>query len=64
MRQRFIAFSLLVVGSGLIAVALAGLPALAVTGFLDQPKDTTHSWDQQVRDHTRDLMDQGRATFH
>jgi len=62
-RQRFIAFSLLVVGSGLIAVALAGLPALAVTGFLDQPKDTTHSWDQQVRDHTRDLMDQGRATF-
>ena len=31
MRQRFIAFSLLIIGSGLIAVALAGMPGLAYT---------------------------------
>ena len=62
MKQRFIAALSLVAGGGLVAVALTGIPAHAVTGFLDQ-SDATHPWDQQVRTHTRDLMDQGREAF-
>jgi hypothetical protein len=62
MKQRFIAALSLVAGGGLVAVALTGIPAQAVTGFLDQ-SDPTHAWDQQVRAHTRDLMDQGREAF-
>src|SRR5438132_9302572 len=63
MRLRFVAFLFVLVGLALIAVATAGLPALAVSGFLDQTGDTAHPWDQQVRDHTRGLMDQGREVF-
>src|SRR6266542_790907 len=63
MRLRIVAFLLLTIGSGLTAIALAGLPALAVSGFLDQPTDATHVWDQGIRDHTRQLMDQGREVF-
>jgi cytochrome c1 len=63
MRLRFVAFFFVLVGLALIAVATAGLPALAVSGFLDQTGDTAHPWDQQVRDHTRGLMDQGREVF-
>ena len=64
MRLRFVAFLFVLVGLALIAVATAGLPALAVSGFLDQTGDTAHPWDQQVRDHTRGLMDQGAALEH
>jgi len=63
MRLRLVAFFLLVVGLALIAVATAGLPAMAVSGFLDQPNDTNRGWDQQVRDHTRGLIDHGREVF-
>jgi cytochrome c5 len=61
MRLRAIAFALIF--GGVVLIALASLPALAVSGFLDQPADGTHVWDQQLRDNTRSLMDQGRGTF-
>src|SRR5579859_951673 len=61
MRLRAFAFLLLILGGVLILAA--SLPALAVSGFLDQPADSTHLWDQQIRDHTRALMDQGREVF-
>src|SRR5947208_910456 len=61
MKLRAFAFLLLIVGGALIMTA--SLPALAISGFLDQPTDSTHVWDQQVRDHTRLLMDQGREVF-
>ena len=63
MRMKLVAFFLVVVGLALVAVATAGVPAMAVSGFLDQTGDTAHPWDQQVRDHTRSLMDQGREVF-
>jgi mono/diheme cytochrome c family protein len=63
MRLRAFAFLLLLIGVVLLAIALTGGPAQAVSGFLDQPTDSTHVWDQQVRDHTRQLMDQGREVF-
>jgi hypothetical protein len=63
MRLRLVALFLVVAGLALVAVATAGVPAMAVTGFLDQNGDTAHPWDQQVRDHTRGLMDQGREVF-
>src|SRR5436190_6865704 len=61
MRLRAFAFLLVILGGALILAA--SLPALAVSGFLDQPTDSTHLWDQQIRDHTRDMMDQGREAF-
>jgi mono/diheme cytochrome c family protein len=61
MPRRTLALLLLLVGASLIALASA--PALAVRGFLDQPPDSTHPWDQQLRDNTRQLMDQGREVF-
>jgi hypothetical protein len=63
MKLRIIAFLLLVTGAALVATAMVGVPAFAVTGFLDQPADTAHTWDQQIRDNTRGLMDQGREVF-
>jgi hypothetical protein len=61
MKVRAFAFFLLLLGAGLITVAVA--PAIAVSGFLDQTSDSSHAWDQQVRGHTRELMDQGREVF-
>jgi hypothetical protein len=61
MKLRFIGLLLLILGVALIA--LASLPALAVSGFLDRPNDSTHAWDRQLRDNARQLMDQGRETF-
>lgn len=61
MRLRAFAFLLLIVGGALILAA--SLPALAVSGFLDQPTDSSNVWDQQIRSHTRDMMDQGREVF-
>jgi len=58
MRLRAIAFVLMI--GGVVLIGVASLPALAVSGFLDQPPDGTHPWDQQLRDNTRSLMDQGR----
>jgi mono/diheme cytochrome c family protein len=53
-----------VLGGLLLAVlGLAGPSVLAVSGFLDQPADTGHPWDAQVREHTRTLEDQGREVF-
>src|SRR5438270_4718492 len=63
MRLRLVAFLFVLVGLALIAVATAGMPAMAVSGFLDQNGDTMHPWDQGIRDHTRSLMDQGREVF-
>jgi hypothetical protein len=63
MRLRLVAFLFVLVGLALIAVATAGVPAMAVSGFLDQNGDTMHPWDQGIRDHTRGLMDQGREVF-
>jgi len=63
MRLRGIAVVLLIAGIGLITVAVSGLPALAVSGFLDQGPDPAHPWDQQIRDNTRTMIDQGRETF-
>jgi mono/diheme cytochrome c family protein len=54
---------LLIVGAVLIAVGLVGHSAAAVSGFVDQPADPTHVWDQQIRDRTRQLIEQGRQVF-
>jgi hypothetical protein len=35
----------------LIGVPLADMPALAVSGLLDQPADTSQPCDQQLREH-------------
>src|SRR5262249_44485301 len=61
MKLRFLGLLLLILGVALIA--LASLPALAVSGFLDRPDDSTHAWDRQLRDNVRQLVDQGRETF-
>src|SRR5437868_8643995 len=63
MKVKLVAVLLVLAGCVLIAVALAGGPALAVSGFLDQSSDASHAWDQRVRDNTRQLMDQGREVF-
>ena len=63
MKSKGLPLLLLAAGAGLIAIALLGAPALAVTGFLDQGPDGTHVWDQNIRDHTRGMMDQGREVF-
>src|SRR5436305_11377253 len=63
MKVNLVALLLALAGCILIAVALAGGPALAVSGFLDQSSDASHGWDQRVRDNTRQLMDQGREVF-
>jgi mono/diheme cytochrome c family protein len=62
MKHRIMASLLLLAGSSLLVVGL-GAPVSAISGFLDQSGDANHVWDQQVRDHTRALMDQGRETF-
>jgi mono/diheme cytochrome c family protein len=51
------------VGAGLLVLGLAGPTVSAVSGFLDQPADSAHAWDDQVRSHTRAMMDQGREVF-
>ncbi len=63
MRIRVFSVFGLVAGVGLLAVGLAGVPAFAVSGFLDAPGDAQHTWDQQVRNNTRSMMDQGREAF-
>jgi mono/diheme cytochrome c family protein len=63
MRLTALSLGLVLVGVALIAAGMIGLPALAVSGFLDQPADPAHPWDSQVRTHTRDLIDQGREVF-
>ncbi len=63
MRLRFVSIVGLSAGAILLFVGLAGLPAFAVSGFLDAPPDGRHPWDQQIRDNTRQLVDQGRETF-
>ncbi|HEY3059681.1 MAG TPA: hypothetical protein VGL99_11970 [Chloroflexota bacterium] len=63
MKLRLASITVVLVGCGLIAAALMSTPGMAVSGFLDQPADTAHAWDAQVRAHTRELMDQGREVF-
>src|SRR5690348_2575009 len=61
MKLRVVAVVLLT--AGLVLILAAGLPAFAVSGFLDQTSDSSHVWDQQVRDHAGQLEDQGRQVF-
>jgi hypothetical protein len=61
--MRVRAFAVLLLLAGLVLILVASLPALAISGFLDHSNDSTHVWDQQIRGHTGDLMDQGRETF-
>lgn len=63
MKVRIISLLGMCCGVALIAAALVGPSTLAVSGFLDQSADANHVWDQQIRDHTRGLIDQGREVF-
>jgi hypothetical protein len=63
MKVRLVALFSVFIGCALIATALLGGPAAAISGFLDQTGDPAHPWDQQIRGNTRDLMDQGREVF-
>jgi cytochrome c5 len=54
--------ALLLLAAGAILILAASLPAIAQGGFLDESAPN-HPWDQQVRDNTRSLIDQGRQTF-
>jgi mono/diheme cytochrome c family protein len=59
MRVNVVALALLLLGAGLIGAAVAS----AQGGFLEQTSDASHPWDQQLRDNTSSMMDQGRQTF-
>lgn len=63
MKHNVVAYILLVVGAALVGAAFVGDPSLALGGFLDQSSDGNHPWDQQVRNNTSAMMDQGRQTF-
>jgi hypothetical protein len=61
MKVRLSALLLLAVGA--ILILAASLPSFAQGGFLDEGAPPGHPWDQQIRDNTGSLMDQGRQTF-
>jgi mono/diheme cytochrome c family protein len=63
LRVRIGSFAVVALGIGLVALGLVGLPALADGGFLDRERDASHTFDNQIRDHTRRMMSDGRATF-
>jgi hypothetical protein len=63
MRHTQLAVLLLLLGAALLVFGLLSAPTFAVSGFLDQPTDSVHPWDQQLRANTRQLMDNGRTTF-
>jgi len=48
---------------GLIALGLVGTSVGAQGGFLDGDRDPGHTYDAQIRDNTRNLISEGRATF-
>jgi hypothetical protein len=62
-RLRLLSVVMVTVGLGSLLVGLLGLPARAEQGFLDRHPDADHLQDELIRQHTRQMLDEGRQTF-
>jgi hypothetical protein len=62
-RLRVFSALLVMIGLALGALGLVGWPASAESGFLDERPDAGHANDELIRQHTRQLLDDGRQTF-
>jgi hypothetical protein len=61
--RRILSFGSTAAILGLIVLRLVRIPAVAQQGFLDQPRDSQHPFDAEIRENTRRLIDEGRQTF-